>query len=262
MKRIYLRTAIILMAAFLCGCGHDGKEEGKNHTEVQATDGSGQEDAVSEGQEAEKRKEGEPLKIDNQGMPEDLLNGLLKSLVHIQTPALSGSGFIWEFEEDMVIVTAAHVLENASSFAVTLPDGYTLSADLYWVCEHSDLAFLFIKGERIPKLHLEYYRTIDKKTENFNKIQSGELLYAIGHTGPTEALTVTGSLEDKWIFVEDFEQFMVLAEMEIQNGMSGGALLDAEGYCMGILCGMDGEGQVVAVPYQVIEAELLSIHWE
>ncbi len=213
------------------------------------------------GEEKEQVEE-EAFNLTNQGMSVYLAGELRKSMVHIQTEQFSGSGFIWEFEEDMIIVTAAHVLKDSSDFEVSLPDGYTLDADLYWVCENSDLAFLFIRGERIPKLHLGNYATIRKNTERYNQIQRGELLYAMGHTGPSDATIAMGTLSDKWIFVESFEQFMVLAESEIQNGMSGGALLDGDGYCIGILCGMDTEGQVVAVPYQVVEAELVSIHWE
>ena len=204
----------------------------------------------------------EDVRIENCGMEETLCKELQKSLVFIDTGELCGSGLVWEYEEDMVIVTAGHVLEEVSgAIYVTLSDGYTITADLYWLCTNSDLAFLKIEGEQIPKLHMEHYSVVSHSAEYFNKAKQEDILYTMGYRGLADALVLQGALADKWVYVEDLEQFMVLVRAEVVQGMSGGGLFDASGHCIGIICGTDREGSTVAIPSQVVDAELISLYW-
>lgn len=254
MKKNWL--LVLLVMGILSGCS--GEEiTGKN-----GQIGDGQAGTEDTSEALDLRQDGEALQVENQVLPEELEQELLKGLVFIETEELCGSGYIWEYEEDMVIVTAAHVLEDASAgIQVTLADGYRTSVDLYWICQNSDLAFLLIDGKRIPQLRMEKYHQVKKSADSFNRLQPEDSLYAMGHTGGSSVLIQQGSLIDKWIYVEAFEQFMVVAQMEIRLGMSGGGLFDEQGACLGILCGTDEAGQTVAVPYQVIEAEQVSIYW-
>lgn len=247
MKRYMKKSPRLIMLAviLLCGCGTD--------------------DALKETQQDSiivQWESPQDVQMENQGMDETLCRELQKSMVLVDTGELCGSGLIWEYEEDMVIVTAGHVLEDLSgAIYVTLSDGYTITADLYWICTNSDLAFLKIEGERIPKLHIEHYGVVSHRDEYFNKAKQEDVLYAMGYRGQADALVVQGTLEDKWVYVEAFEQFMVLVRAETVQGMSGGGLLNESGECIGIICGTDQAGRTVAVPSQVVDAELISLYW-
>ena len=60
---------------------------------------------------------------------------------------------------------------------------------------------------------------------------------------------------DPWIYVEDFDQYMLLLQGLIAPGMSGGGAFTEDGVFVGILCGGDEEGKVAVVPYSMIETE-------
>lgn len=243
MKKIWIW--MILSALFLGGCGAD-KEEAEQSLETSTVQWDTPDD----------------VQVENPGMDEKIYQELQKSLVMVDTGELCGNGMIWEYEEDMVIVTAGHVLEQVpGAIHVTLSDGYTITADLYWNCTNSDLAFLKIEGHRIPRLHQKYYGVVPHGSEAFNKVQPEAALYAMGYRGPADILIQQGTLEEKWMYVEAFEQFMVSVQALVVPGMSGGGLFDETGHCIGVICGTDQDSRTVAVPSQVVDAELISLYW-
>jgi hypothetical protein len=61
-------------------------------------------------------------------------------------------------------------------------------------------------------------------------------------------------LEDSWIYVEDFGEYMMILSGEADAGMSGCAVLDENGVFLGILCGGNEDGELAVLPYSIVDA--------
>ncbi len=57
-----------------------------------------------------------------------------------------------------------------------------------------------------------------------------------------------GIVLEPMVIIEDYGQYMILAQCEGKPGMSGGGLFDERGYLLGVLSGVNENGQVAAVP--------------
>ncbi|MBR6628193.1 MAG: trypsin-like peptidase domain-containing protein [Lachnospiraceae bacterium] len=200
--------------------------------------------------------------VENMEMPVTLQETVTTNLVWVEAGNYCGSGYIWEMDDNLLVVTAAHVLKDVSQGVVLrLWDGYRVGVDEHFICKNSDLAFLKVDSERIPLFRKDLYAKASLEKSALDRIEKGAPLFAMGYTGSDKVCINKGMLTDKWIYVDDMEQYMILAEMDIVHGMSGGALLDSEGYCIGIISGKNEEGEIVAVPFHVITAELYSVAW-
>lgn len=242
----------------LAGCGADRTTNDRTATNMEQT----VQHETDKAEENIVREDDFQVIVENNVMPKELQDLLTGNLVWVEAGDYCGSGYIWSMEGDLLIVTAAHVLEDVSKgVKVRLWDGYEVSVNEHFISTTSDLAFLKIDGERIPLLRKERYATAPLEKVALDKAQEGDRLYVMGYTGSDTVCINEGTLINKWIYVEDFEQYMILAQIDIAHGMSGGALLDAEGYCIGIISGKSEDGEMVAVPYHVITAEMFSVAW-
>ena len=59
-------------------------------------------------------------------------NVLQYSFFGQQYSTVQGSGFIYEYEEDMVVITNKHVVDEAENIVVTFSDGDGISCYRYW----------------------------------------------------------------------------------------------------------------------------------
>ena len=154
-------------------------------------------------------------------------------------------------EESVLILTAGHVLDqNTGEILVTFPDDTQARAALRAIAVNSDLAFL-----RVDKKELDpdgEYPTVATDRERFDQLEVYEDVWMYGgdNTKPIYAFVV-----NPWIYVEDFEQYMLLLQGLPEPGMSGGGAFTEDGVFLGILCGADEEGKVAVVPYSIIESE-------
>lgn len=182
--------------------------------------------------------------------------------------AASGSGVIFEKSENMLwIVTAGHVLEKADAenpvyvdFSSVRDSGETVTAQCtgYAVLTDADLAFLCL-GQEIPEEVWHELRAVEKDKESYDALQTSDQVHVSGYREGS-LLICEGTLEEFWIYVEDFEQYMMLAKCEIYPGMSGGGLYDGAGHLIGIVCGNNDQGEVAAVPLHVVEARFESVN--
>lgn len=179
--------------------------------------------------------------------------------------AASGSGVIFEKSEDMLwIVTAGHVLEKVdaeSPVYVDFPnvrdsvEGVTVQCTDYDVLTEADLAFLCLGREEIPEKVWHELGAVEKDKGSYDALQASDKVYISGYREGS-LFICEGTLEEFWIYVEDFEQYMMLAKCELYPGMSGGGLYDEEGHLIGIVCGNNEQGEVAAVPLHVVEARM------
>ncbi|HLA90302.1 MAG TPA: trypsin-like peptidase domain-containing protein [Gemmatimonadaceae bacterium] len=148
------------------------------------------------------------------------------------TPGL-GSGFI--IREDGVIVTNAHVVNNAQKISVALKDGTTYPARLVGMDPFNDLAVLKIEQKKLPVAVLGTSRGL----------LIGEWAIAIGNPygfvlGNTEPSVTAGVIsatgrnlaaqsEGSGVYVD-----MIQTDASINPGNSGGPLVNALGQVIGV----------------------------
>lgn len=173
----------------------------------------------------------------------------------------SGSGVVWQVEKhDLWIVTAGHVLSGAGGKSRVYVEFGEDVAECLWyeTAEDVDLAFLRIDGEALPeRLKTKLAAAVTDK-ESYDGLRASDAVWTAGFREGS-LVRYDGVLEDPWIYVEDFEQYMMLAECEIAQGMSGGGLYDGAGNLIGIVCGVSEEGELAAVPLHVAQACFVAV---
>ena len=134
----------------------------------------------------------------------------------------SGSGFI--ISQDGYVLTNAHVVDDASSIAVTMYSGETLDATLVGKDEYMDVALLKVEGEQFPCV------TIGKSAN----VIVGEQVAAIGNPlGNLDFSMSVGyvSAKDRTV---DAVAPMIQTDLAINSGNSGGPLFNMAGQVIGI----------------------------
>lgn len=156
----------------------------------------------------------------------------------------SGSGII--FRQDGYIITNNHVVSGGTSFEVNLADGTTYSAKLVGADSATDLAVLKVEATGLPAATLG----------NSDELQIGELAVAIGNPlGFANTVTdgiISGLNRQS---MEGYEQKLSLIQTNaaINNGNSGGALVNSKGEVVGICSvklggsGVEGMGFAITI---------------
>lgn len=197
----------------------------------------------------------------------------------------TGSGVVYAlYEEQLWIVTAGHVLENVKDAAVWIDfagtadgratdesgedtqsavgDGTGAAAlvqcDAYELTEDADLAFLCISLESIPGGIRDRLILPGTDKEHYDALGESDAVRVRGF-GENGLVSYDGILTDFWIYVEDFSQYMMVADCAIEPGMSGGGLFDDEGNLIGIACGGNASGELAAVPLHVVQARFADV---
>ncbi|MCU0977180.1 MAG: DegQ family serine endoprotease [Steroidobacteraceae bacterium] len=138
----------------------------------------------------------------------------------------AGSGVIVDAKAGL-IVTNAHVVENATEITVSLVDDRELKAEVVGTDKGSDVAVIKITEGRLPA---------DIKFADSSKLEVGDFVVAIGnpfglqHTVTSGIVSGTGR---SGINPEGFEDF-IQTDAAINPGNSGGALVNLRGELVGI----------------------------
>ena len=139
----------------------------------------------------------------------------------------SGSGVI--MSKDGYIITNNHVVDGAQSVSVQLSDGTSLDAKIIGTDEQTDLAV--IKVTPTSALTAAEFGDSDE-------LEPGEYAYAIGSPGGVQfANTITGgriSAINRDLTVNDRVMTLIQTDASINNGNSGGALINKYGQVVGI----------------------------
>lgn len=139
----------------------------------------------------------------------------------------SGSGVI--MSSDGYIITNNHVVEDAQSVSVQLSDGTSLDAEIVGTDEQTDLAVIKVT----PTTELTAAEFGDS-----DELEPGEYAYAIGSPGGVQfANTITGgriSAINRDLTVNDRVMTLIQTDASINNGNSGGALINKYGQVVGI----------------------------
>lgn len=252
-ERMRVKGIVVILSCLLLftGCGENGRSEENVSTETagqnasEESGGTGQADAGMEYTEL-------PVQEEQKLTETDLR--VWKSMVQIQAGDLLGSGVIYEEEEDtLLIATAGHVLaHDTGEILVTLPDGTQVKATGTKTADSCDLAFLWVDKTELSEEAGKACLPVQTDREVFDALKEYDDVWMYGGKSgaPVYAFVV-----DPWIYIEDFEQQMLLLQGLMVPGMSGGGAFTEDGVFVGILCGGDEEGKVAVVPYSIVATE-------
>lgn len=178
-------------------------------------------------------------------------------VVDITAGSGSGTGFV--IDTDGHILTAAHVVDGASSVTVTLTDGTTRSATVLGADDATDAAVLKIDPDGLDLRPLTLGSSAD--------VAVGEAVAAIGDPFGYERSLSTGIISGTDRTITAPNGFTVAHALQtdtaINPGNSGGPILNAAGQVIGIAdqIATDGSseqssGVGFAIPIDLVKAEL------
>ena len=124
------------------------------------------------------------------------------------------------------ILTNQHVVEAADEIEVALSDGKKLAAKVVGNDPETDLAVLHVDAQNLPAITLG-------QAEN---LKVGDVVLAIGNplgVGQTVTMGIVSALHRTGLRINTFENF-IQTDAAINQGNSGGALIDASGSLVGI----------------------------
>jgi len=135
-----------------------------------------------------------------------------------------GSGVI--ISPSGYILTNQHVVEAADEIEVALSNGKTLAAKVVGSDPETDLAVLRVDEQNLPSITLG----------QAEKLRVGDVVLAIGNplgVGQTVTMGIVSALHRTGLRINTFENF-IQTDAAINQGNSGGALIDTSGNLVGI----------------------------
>jgi serine protease Do len=160
------------------------------------------------------------------------------------TQQAAGSG--WIIDEDGLIVTNNHVVENADSVTVTLVDGRTFTAETVRTDWLSDLAIVKVNASNLPAAEVG-----DSDT-----LQVGDWVVAIGNSLGMGISATAGIVSANGVSLSVSEgqtqDDLIQTDAAINPGNSGGPLVNMAGEVIGInsikiaQVGVEGMGYAIS----------------
>ena len=143
----------------------------------------------------------------------------------VQTPKREGAGSGVIISSDGYIVTNNHVVDGADELTITLSDNREFSARIIGTDKATDLALIKINATNLPAI----------KVISSDDIKVGEWVLAIGHPLNLRATVTAGivSAKARSLGANGVEAF-IQTDAAINQGNSGGALVNAQGELIGI----------------------------
>lgn len=132
-----------------------------------------------------------------------------------------GSGFI--ISADGYVMTNAHVIEDAETIYVTLPDKREFKAKLVGADKRTDVALVKIEATNLPRLPLG----------DSNTVRAGEWVLAIGSPFGLDNTVTAGIVSAKGRDTGDYLPF-IQTDVAVNPGNSGGPLINLRGEVIGI----------------------------
>jgi len=170
-----------------------------------------------------------------------------KAVVEISTDSSKGTGFA--ISSDGLIVTNAHVVEDAQSLFVVFPEEGLMGAKLVESYPEVDLALLQVTGNDLPSLSLA-------NNPSYNK---NEHVYFIGNPLAFTGIANEGTLLES-TYLEDWQEPVMMMEAPVYRGNSGSPVINADGEVIGIIFATakkDPYGRVgLFIPVQVLQRVL------
>ena len=136
---------------------------------------------------------------------------------------------------------------------VQFVQGEPLEAKLSYTAERMDLAFLKVELEQVQEQGISW-QTARQDQVVCDDLAAGEELLIMGSVEETADRAYSGSVTESWIYLEDFDNYMLLGHAYAIPGVSGGGVFTIDGILVGILCGGNDADEIAVLPYSVMAA--------
>ncbi len=147
----------------------------------------------------------------------------------------SGSGVIFATDDEYVyMLTNRHVVSGVTTFEISIDDETFIEARVLGTDTQNDIAVIYAKKEQFEENDINYSIA---KIGDSDQLQLGDKVYAIGNSaGEGKSLTsgVVGALNKEIDFGDGTSNSFIQTDAAINPGNSGGALIDENGYLVGI----------------------------
>ena len=182
-----------------------------------------------------------------------------QSFFGTQYSSVQGSGFVYEFNNDTVVITNYHVVSDASNIVVTFSDGNSYSSEVIGSDQYSDLAVLTVNAPS------EEFNPLEIASSSSLKV--GDPVIAIGSPFGLGGTMTTGIVSQLGRTIQDSVAGsfpianIIQTSAPINPGNSGGPLLNYQGNVIGITTAIiqDSNGLGFAIPSNTILREIESL---
>ncbi|MBD5480464.1 MAG: trypsin-like peptidase domain-containing protein [Lachnospiraceae bacterium] len=178
--------------------------------------------------------------------------------VTVRAAEYVGQGVVYRQQGDrLYIVTAGHVLDalaDGEGCRVAFGGKEEWEAKVLYRSETADVAFLEVHMDS----SVTGLQAVPVSREHFDSLAGGDGLWAVSSAGGSVE-RIEGELIYFWVYLEDFSLDMMLAKMDCRAGMSGCAIVEENGYFVGILCGVSKTRESAILPYSIIESEWIQM---
>jgi len=172
---------------------------------------------------------------------------------------VQGSGFFYDFEDQMVVITNNHVVADVSNIVVTFSNGNGYTAEVIGSDVYSDLAVLSVYAPLDEYNPLEIVGSSD--------LEVGDPVIAIGSPMGLDSTMTIGIVSQLGRTIEESDigsypiANIIQTSAAINPGNSGGPLLNYQGEVVGITTAIieDSEGLGFAIPSNTILREIESL---
>jgi S1-C subfamily serine protease len=173
---------------------------------------------------------------------------------------VQGSGFVYDFNGRIVVLTNYHVVQGTTGLSVTFSDGFGYSATVLGTDPYSDLAVLSVNNA--PASEFKPVTIVSSAP-----LRVGEPVIAIGNPyGLVGSLTTGVVSATGRTIIEDSAGGYAIANIiqtstPINPGNSGGPLLNSVGNVVGITTAIvsDSQGLGFAIPSNTILREISAL---
>jgi S1-C subfamily serine protease len=192
-----------------------------------------------------------------------IYSGVRDSVVLVQgtTPggSVQGSGFVYQFQNRMVVITNYHVVQDTTALSVTFSDGNGYAATVLGTDPYSDLA---VVSADAPANEFKPIEIVSSST-----LRVGDQVIAIGNPYGLVGSLTTGvvSAVGRTISEDTAGGFsianIIQTSTPINPGNSGGPLLNVLGNVVGITTAIvsDSQGLGFAIPSNTILREISAL---
>lgn len=170
------------------------------------------------------------------------------------TSEVQGSGFVYEYDGQMIVITNNHVIEDADSITVTFANENTYDAEVIGTDVYNDLAILTVDAPENEFYPLEIVSS--------STVSVGDYVVAIGSPYGLAGTMTTGivSAVDRTITITEnigssYDMTgLIQTSAPINSGNSGGPLMTYDGEVIGVTTAIvsDSDGLGFAVSSDTI----------